>query len=172
MPYLFHLSACCSLIILQTTVLPVLMPGGQLYDLLIVLVIYLGLRRPLIESLPVTAGVGLVMDSLSGTPFGLYLSSYLWLLMGITWLIQYLHAGNVFLLVFVIIVGVLFENLVFFATVFLAEPRGELVRAAAGTLLSQAMWAAATGPMLLALLVSAQERWDGFLAGLSAGNGR
>ena len=168
MVFLFHLGISLALIVLQTTVLPTLVPGVRFYDLLIVLVIYLGLRRPLKESLPVTAGLGLIMDSLSGSPFGLYLSCYLWLLMGLTWMIQYLHARNVSLLLVVISVGVLFENLLFFATIFLPDPRAELLGAAIKILFSQVAWAALTGPVLLLVLSLAQTRWDAFEARVAA----
>ena len=78
------------LVILQTTVLPNIPLAGQFYDLLIPMLVYLALFRPAHESLPFVFFLGLLMDNLSGTPFGLYLTTYFWLYIGVKMAAGYL----------------------------------------------------------------------------------
>jgi hypothetical protein len=93
-----------------------------LYDLLAPFVIYLGIYRP-------SAGgdsdalvlAGLVMDGISGGVFGVHLSAYLWMYVGVRWAIQYLHVDNVILLPLLVTGGVFFR-----------EPGGGLLRGGAG----------------------------------------
>ena len=82
MNYLFNISACLFLVILQTTIIPYLPLLDKFYDLLIPFIVYLGLSRPVRESLPFVLFLGFIMDNLSGGPFGLYLTTYFWLFVG------------------------------------------------------------------------------------------
>ena len=87
MIYAFHLIVCLLLVLFQTTLLAV---GGPIhfYDLLVPFVIYLGAYRPPKEAVPVLILAGLAMDGISGGVFGVYLTVYLWLYVGVRWAIQ------------------------------------------------------------------------------------
>ena len=52
MSYFFNISVCLFLVILQTTVMPNLPLLDSFYDLLIPVIVFLGLSRPVRESLP------------------------------------------------------------------------------------------------------------------------
>ncbi len=159
MRYLFYVMTGFLLIVFQTSVLPALPLSGNVYDLLIVFVIYLGLFCPLVEALSSVLVLGVVMDSLSGTPFGLYFSSYFWLFFGLRWLTRFFHAGNVLLLVFTIAMGVVFENLIFFLASSLFRSFGDLVGPALGTLTVQCLWAGFTGPVVFEFIKTGHRRW-------------
>ena len=91
MIYCYYIGVSLCLVILQTAVLPYVPLLDRLYDLIIAFVIYLGLYRPLRDGLILSFFLGFIMDNLSGSPFGLYLTIYCWLLIGaksITTLIQ------------------------------------------------------------------------------------
>ena len=57
--------------------------------------------------------LGFIMDSLSGAPFGVYMSSYLWFFLGVRWISRFLHSVNSILLPFVMASGVLVENVIY-----------------------------------------------------------
>ena len=99
------------LIVFQTTLLS---GGSQVipYDLLGPYVVFLGIYRPPREAVPVLLVCGLVMDGISGGVFGIHLTVYLWMYMGVRRAIGYLHAGNVFLLPLLVAAAVAFQSVV------------------------------------------------------------
>jgi hypothetical protein len=89
------------------------------------------------------------MDSLSGTPFGLYVAAYFWTLALVKWGINYLHIGNRILILFVVAVGIVMENLFFLITLMLL---GDDARLPVNTLHDmglQVLWGIFTGPVLM-----------------------
>ena len=152
MTYLFYICLCLFLVVLQTTILPYLPFFRQLYDLLLLFILYLGLYRPVREALPVIILLGFIMDNLSGSPFGLYITVYFWIFVIINWGTQYLHVGNQILLLVVVASGILIENLIFLGTfMFLAKGLRSPVRVL-NTTGYQILWGVLTGPVLLMLI--------------------
>lgn len=162
MTSLFYIIVSLCLIIFQTIIRPGINALDGFYDLLAPFVIYLTLFRPLRESFPVVVCLGAVMDTISGGPFGLYTTTYLWLFLGIRWLVKFLRVGNTLLLPIVIMLGVLVENLVFLGSFILTEPAsGSQVPEGAFRIVSeQVIWAMFTGVFLLGLIHILRTRWD------------
>ena len=100
-------------VVFQTACLPVYFKSCCYVDLLLPLVIYISIFRPVIESVFLIVFFGLVMDSLSGTPFGLYIITYVWLLLGVRGSMQLFDAGSYFLFPLILALSVVFENLLF-----------------------------------------------------------
>jgi len=90
---------------------PLLTPLG--FDLLLPLLIYLIIFRPLWESFLLSAVFGLVQGGLSGAPLGLYAIVYLWLLMGVRGGMRLLDAGSYFVFPLFLALGMLTENVLF-----------------------------------------------------------
>jgi cell shape-determining protein MreD len=148
------------LITLQTTVMPALAFWGNFFDLLVALVIYLGLFRPVRESLLFVFILGIIADSLSGTPLMLYVTTYLWVYACVRWLNNTLQIGMRFRFPLIIGAGVLLENLIIVLAVMLWM-RGPasapvLLKAAAGQLL----WAFFLGTVLVLLFQALHNGWD------------
>jgi hypothetical protein len=122
------------------------------YDLLVPFIIYLGLFRSVRESVPVIIVMGFVMDNLSGSPPGLYLTAYLWLFAGVRWIVYVLHVGDKILLPFVVAAGVLLENIIFLGVIDMFEPGARFSSTAFPTVMVQVLWAAGTGPIFLILI--------------------
>ena len=113
MSYGFNIGICLFLVILQTTIMPHLSVPGRFYDLLVPFIVYLGLFRSVRESLLIVVFVGFIMDNLSGAPFGLYLTTYFWLLIGVKGITLILQVGNrLFIVTLIVAAGVLMENLI------------------------------------------------------------
>ncbi len=160
MTYFLYFFICLGLMLLQTSVLPSFGMFDNFYDLIIAFVVYLGVFRPVRESMPVIVFLGFVMDTVSGGPFGLYLTSYLWLYGGLKWIIRYLHVGNSVLVLFVVSAAVAVENVFYMGTVFLAGPEGRLSAHAVRILVIQLAWATITGPFFLTFLNFVHQRWN------------
>lgn len=159
MIYGYHLIVCLFLIIFQTTLL---VGGGMvhLYDLLAPFVVYLGVYHLPRRAIPVLVFSGLAMDGLSGGVFGVHLTAYLWMYVGVRWAIQFLQVGNAILLPLLVTAGVVFESLVVaFSAVVLASaswPVASLFPVVSG----QALWGAVTGPFLMLFLIRGQNVVD------------
>ena len=166
MSYFFNVSVCLFLVILQTTVLPYLPLLDSFYDLLIPFVVFIGLYRPVRESLPFVFFLGFIMDNLSGTPFGLYLTAYFWLYIGVKGITKLLQVGNrLFIITLIMAAGVLLENLIFLGTLTILGPDQKIAGNAARTVTLQVLWAIWTGPIFLVVLRNIQSWLDaGFRA--------
>jgi rod shape-determining protein MreD len=168
MTYCFHICVGLCVVVFQTTIVPFLPLPGRFYDLLALLVVYLGLFRSAREGIPVILLFGLIMDAFSGVPFGLYTTAYVWLYISARWIIKYLHAGNIFLLPIVVVFGVLMENTIFLVTITLADPGSQLSPIAFRSISWQVLWAFFTGPPLLVFLKDGHIKWDQWVKEQSA----
>ncbi|MGD8702076.1 MAG: hypothetical protein PVG51_05790 [Desulfosarcina sp.] len=159
MIYLYHVTLSLLLILFQTTLLAIHDPVC-LYDLLVPFVVYLGVNRSLREALPIVVFAGLAMDGLSGSVFGVHLSAYLWMVVGVRWIIQFLHVGNAILLLLLVTVGVAFKSMVVaFSAVVLASapwPVESVFPIVAGQILVGAV----TGPFLMLAFIRGQRSVD------------
>jgi cell shape-determining protein MreD len=167
MKYGIFIGICLFLIILQTTILPYFSVFSGIYDLLIPFVILMCIYLPLRESLPFVLILGLIMDNLSGSPFGLYLTFYFWLLVGVRWIITFLRVGNKFLLSLVAVVAVLVQNILIIATFALSGSGWQLPADVLKNIALQFFWAMATIPLFLFCLLTLLKRFRIQLNGAS-----
>ena len=163
MMYCLYAGICLGMVTLQTTVFPYLPVLNGIYDLLIPIVIYLGLYRPVRESLLLILFFGFIMDNLSGSPFGIYLTTYCWLFIGVKWITRYVQVENRMLLCLVVAAGVIVENLVYIATFAVLGSDLKLSAVTAGTISVQLFWALITGPFFLMFLKSTRRGLDNLM---------
>ena len=119
MIYCFYIATSLFLVVLQTTVLPYVSLFAHFYDLLIPFIVYLALYRPVRETFLLVFLLGYLMDGLSGSPFGLYITIYFWLFLALRWITTFLRVGNTLLIAFVVPAGVVMEATVFFTALLL-----------------------------------------------------
>jgi cell shape-determining protein MreD len=168
MRYCFYIGTCLLLIIVQTTVLSYSNAIGGIYDLLIPFVIFLSICLPARECLPFILVLGFIVDNLSGSPFGLYLTFYFWLFVSMRWVIKYLRAGNKLFLSLMVVVAVLIENILVMGTFAYFGPIGELPAEAVENISLQIFWALVTGPLFLLSLLAMAKRFNIHLNGAGA----
>ena len=168
MRYCFYIGTCLLLIIVQTTVLTYSNAIGGIYDLLIPFVIFLSICMPVRECLPFILVLGFIVDNLSGSPFGLYLTFYFWLFVGMRWIIKYLRAGNKLFLSLIVIAAVLLENFLVMGTFAFFGPIRELPAEAVKNIALQLFWALVTGPLFLLSLLAIGKRFNIQLNGAGA----
>lgn len=130
------------------------------YDLLIVVVIFLGLYRNLRESISVILFAGFIMDNLYNGPFGLYLTVYLWLYACIRWSSVYFNVRSILFLAFIVPAGVLFENIIFLGSFAMFNSGSFHPSGIYSVVAKQIIWAMITGPVLIMLLNFSHSIWS------------
>jgi rod shape-determining protein MreD len=160
MRYGFYIGTCLFLILIQTTVLPYFNAFSEIYDLLIPFVIFICICLPTRESLPFVLILGLIMDNLSGSPFGLYLTYYFWLFGGVRLILKFLRVSNKFLLSVVVISAVLIENVIVIGTFALSGPDWQLPADTFKNIAVPFLWALLTGPIFLLGLLTVSRRFN------------
>jgi rod shape-determining protein MreD len=148
MNHFLYITVALCLLVCQTTLVPHLPFVGHFYDLQLPLVIYMAAFRPLQETLPFVLFVGALVDNLSGGPFGLYLTSYLWLFLAVRLVAAVVRAENPLVMVPIIIAGVLGQNAVFVAVLSASGDGVPLSAKALGAVSEQIGWVLLTGPFL------------------------
>lgn len=160
MIYILYTCICVFFIVLKTAVLVNFPVFDHFYDILLPVVLYLGLYRPVTEGLPLVLFCGFCMDSLTGGPFGIYISMYFWLFVAAKGLIQLLHAQSILIKLFIVFVGVIVENLMFLTLLTIFEGKNFLPESFVQSAIAQSLWAAATGPFFFPLFDYFQAKFD------------
>lgn len=160
MTILFYILVSLCLVLIKTTLIPGMPFLDKFYDLLIPIVIYLSMFRPVREGLPIVLFFGLIMDSLCGGPMGLYLTTYIWLYVGVRWLGQFLQTSNLFLFAAAVAGGVAFEILILLGYMLLLAPAAIIPEDTAKTVVLQLIWAFITGPLIMVMISWAQNQID------------
>jgi len=160
MRYGFYIGTCLFLIVVQTILLTYFNIFAGMYDLLIPFVIFISICLPLRESLPFVLILGLIMDNLSGSPFGLYLTFYFWLLAGVRWVLRFLRVSNKFFLSMMVVAAVLIQNMLIVGVFGFVGSGWQLQTAALKNIALQIFWALMTGPLFLFCLLAISRRFD------------
>ncbi len=172
MTYCFYAAICLCLIIFQATIIPYISIFAGCYDLLSMFVIYLALYRPARESMPVILFSGFVMDNISGGPLCFYIMSYFWLFLWVKAAIKLLDMNNRFFLLFIVVFGVLLENLILFGVAAILETDSQFSGASAVRTVSvQVLWAILTGPFFLMFFSKLHNGWNKFKGLIAGDNG-
>jgi rod shape-determining protein MreD len=152
MRFFWYIGVSLVLVVFRTTLLTYMPATGNFFDPLLALVVYLAVYRPLPESISLLVFVGILMDTVSGGPFGLYLSSYVWLFIGVRLAGAYIRLDAPVPLVLSMAAGVLLQNLVFLAVM----TAFHLTRVDPGTMLGmligQLGWVLLVGPLPAVLM--------------------
>ena len=149
MTLIFYMLVLIACMVVKTAVFPFVPMFRAFYNPAVLFVLWLGLYRPVKESLAVVFVLGFFMDSLSASPFGLNIIIYFWLYMGVMWLNQFFHGDNFVLLAVLAAAGVLLENLASFTAVAANAGVSVLHAKIVENLGAQLMWALVTGPVLI-----------------------
>ena len=109
--FLLYLTIGICFALLQSSLLPLLLPAGLRPNLLLILILYLGLSEHFSRAVLVTLLLGGLQDSFSGTSLGLYVTVDLAVLLLVRLLSEHLNAESPALLLLLITGGTLAQNL-------------------------------------------------------------
>lgn len=151
------------LIVLQTAFLPYVVGVSPLFDLVVPLLIYLGLYRPLRDGLLVAFFCGWLMDGLGGGPWGVYLATYIWLVVGVRGAANFLRINSLLLRLLIVPAGIALQNVIGVGAAVLLRKEFFDFAWALRDVFFQMLWAAAGGlPLLWSfdIIVTRFERWN------------
>lgn len=160
MTQIFYAFTIIAFVLFQTSLAPDLWGFDKFFDMITIFIVYLAVFRRLGECVVFVILSGAVMDSLSGGPFGVYMTIYIWLFAGIRWTKNFLHLGNAILIPLITTASVFFQNTLIIGLTALVEKRFNLGPETFRNVLIQLVWAAAAGPFLIYLLKSAHDGWN------------
>ncbi len=106
----FYLCLFLVFFIVQTSTLHSLSVLGQAFDLILVVVLSLSLKFSHFGTAAAVFLLGCAMDSVSGGPFGLYISAYVWIYILVRSLKFLVHMENIVFIVCMSAVAVVVEN--------------------------------------------------------------
>lgn len=149
MIFIFHTIVCIVFVVLQTVIFPMHHVFDSFFDLFIPVIIYLGLFHSLRHSLFILLLFGTVVDSLSGAPFGVYLSCYFWLFAAVYWFKGFLHIHSFTLLSLIVFIGVLIENLILLMAVNVSVSQWDIFSNVTSVMFIQLFTAAIIGPFII-----------------------
>ncbi len=110
MSLLFYPILSLALVILQTTLMPDVAFFSLCFDLLLINVLYISLFTSHGFMVLYLVLLGWVMDSLSGAPFGFYISSYVWIYLFVRILRYVIHAGNFVFIPVISVIAIFMEH--------------------------------------------------------------
>jgi len=149
MRYPVFLATTVFLVIVQTALVPELSDSYRLFDLIIPLAIYFSLFRPFLDGLPILLAAGIMMDMVSGAPIGIYLTAYLWLFVAFRQTRRWVRIKQSILFQIIVILGVLFENALFWIAISTQSGRFVFSPKAVQLVFFQILWTVIAAPILL-----------------------
>ena len=168
MNYLFYIVTFICLMTLQTTVFPFFSMFRNFYDLGVPFVIYIGMFRSIREGILVILFLGLLRDGLSGGQFGLYVTVYLWLFLGASFIVRVCHERNRIIMFLIVVMGVVIGNFILFTITAMLEPATGRCYLFLKTISKQIIWAVFTGQLFLVVFLRVQERMETFIHRISS----
>lgn len=157
---ILHVIISFFVVILHTAILnsPYLHSLGVV--LLFAFLLFLACQRPLYESLAIVLLIGILMDSFSGGPFGLFASTCFWLFAVIKYGVRFLRLQNSHAIRFLILFCVLMENLILFSAMMLINGKMSLTIDIWRLLVVQTGFAVLLGPASFELISRLYAFWD------------
>ncbi len=149
MTFFYHIFVGSCLFIFQSVILPYFTFSDSFYDLLVPFIIYLGSYHSVREGIPVAIFLGFIVDSFSGSYFGVYITTYTWLAISMRWISALIDMQNFGFLTLIVVIGVVIENILLFLAIMIANPEFQFSVFILGVIASQIFWAICTGPFFL-----------------------
>ncbi|MFH2091377.1 MAG: hypothetical protein ABIJ31_03360 [Pseudomonadota bacterium] len=128
------------LIVMQTVILPTLPFFMQCFDLMIINILFLCLTSIRSSTVFFIVVIGIVMDSLSGVPFGYHLFSYLWIYLLVFVFKQLLFQKSLVFLMVISIVSVVIQHGLLLFCVFINSSGQSIMDFHFDLLLRQIVW--------------------------------
>ena len=148
------------LIVLQTAVLPEISIFRNTFDLVIINVLYVAILFSNPWGLGAVAVIGCIMDSLSGSPFGLFISSYIWMYILVQLMKPVFFSRSIFFLPAVTVFSVLLEYLFLLLSVFIGSGGKGVLSLNFSLMVKQLLWAAVLIPVAVKLVFVVSRYWD------------
>jgi hypothetical protein len=156
--FFLYFSVGIAIIVGQTTVLSLPVFQGVFYDLLIPVVVFVRLNLPIRGGVLLVLSMGFVMGLFSGGAFGLYLTVYFWVFLGVQGISNFFEVKGGLFRSLLIGLCVLLQNLFFFAFAVFPDKLAPALVPQLGHVAWQVIFGAATGPTVIKCLERLQRK--------------
>ena len=160
MNLLFYPVFSLLLLVFQTTLVPEVSFLKNSFDFVIINVLYVGLFTSRFWVVIYVAGLGWVMDSLSGAPFGFFISSYVWIYVLVQALRVVVHAGNIFFIPLISVVAILMEHGFLMFILMIRQEAWSFSVIDCVAMVKQAVVGGAVIPLLLFMIHRIHREWE------------
>jgi rod shape-determining protein MreD len=160
MAFGFNIVVIIFFLLFQTSIAPNFRLFYDSFNLMSFFVVYLAMYRPTQEIIIFVVLTGILVDSVSGCPFGLYITIYIWVSIGIRWVLKYLHKGNVLLIPIIIFGVILVENLLIIVVMAVIEKNFFLYPERFKLIIVQLLCGGLIGPFIICFIRDLHTRWN------------
>ena len=156
------------LTIIQTTAFPDFFLAHHSFDLLIIIIIYLGLifKNPAIIFVVIL--IGIAVDSVSGVYFGLYLTTYIWIYVIVQGLKIVVFSRNIVFYVVIAIAAVAIESIFLILSVFINQGKTGVASLNYYLMIKQMFWACIFIPLALEMITIVQKKYEIIVTNLTS----
>ncbi|MFU8768970.1 MAG: rod shape-determining protein MreD [Desulfotignum sp.] len=146
MKWLFFAITSLFLIVLQTVIFPAFSWFSCRFDLTLIVIVFLSLNYSKYWALGAVAGIGGIMDSLSGGPFFLYMFSYIWIFLIVQLARQLVFQTSVLSVLIISFLSVVVQQGLFLFSVLVQQDHTGIWPVEMSRLFQQALWGAVVIP--------------------------
>lgn len=151
------------LIVFQTVLLPGLLSSFYCFDLTIILIIYISLYFSHYLVVAVIAGMGGIMDSLSGAPFFLYTFSYLWIFLIVRLARKLVFQTSVPFVLVVSLLSVTIQQCIFLFSLFARQEYTGAWPMNVSLMVQQVAWGGVLIPLGVGMISVGNRRWQNLI---------
>jgi rod shape-determining protein MreD len=148
------------LIVFQTVLLPFISSSFYCFDLTIILIVYISLHFSHYLVIAFIAGMGGIMDSLSGAPFFLYTFSYLWIFLIVRLARQLVFQTSIPFVLVVSLLSVTIQQGIFLFSLFARQEYSGTWPLNVSLMLQQIAWGTVLIPLGVGLISAGYQRWQ------------
>jgi len=163
MKWLFAGFVCLFLVVFQTVLLPVVPGAFYYFDLTIILIIYISLNTSHYLAVAAIAGIGAIMDSLSGGPFFVYTFSYIWIFLIVHVARQVVFQTSILFVMVIGLLSVAIQQGIFFFSVVARQDYTVIGSMDIALMLRQVALGGVMIPLGVGIISTGSRRWQALI---------
>lgn len=155
------------LVVFQTVLLPGLPGAWSCFDLTLVLIVFVSLHFSHYMAVAAIAGIGCIMDSLSGAPFCLYTFSYIWVFLVVFLARQFVFQASTLFVMIISLLSVTIQQGIFLFSLVSRQDFTGVGATEITLMLRQVLWGTVMIPLGVTIIAAGNQRWQDMLANLA-----
>jgi rod shape-determining protein MreD len=163
MKWLFAGFVSLFLVVFQTVLLPCFSGAFYCFDLTIIPIIYISLNSSHYWAVAAIAGIGGIMDSLSGGPFFLYTFSYIWIFLIVHLARQFVFQTSILFVMVISVLSVAIQQGILFFSMFARQDYTGIGSMEIALMLRQVAWGGVLIPLGVGMVSTGNRRWQALI---------
>jgi rod shape-determining protein MreD len=163
MKWLFAVLACLFIVVFQTVLLPCFSGALYFFDLTIILIVYISLYSSHYSVVAAVAGIGGIMDSLSGGPFFLYTFSYVWIFLIVQMARRFVFQTSFLFVMVISLLSVAIQQGIFLFSVIVRQDNIGFESMDIALMVRQVAWGGVMIPLGVGVISTGNRRWQALI---------